>query len=68
MIKKYKAVIVQDMDGTRAKEVVAHANSVEEAVQQIKDRYGPLRTWWSAPKCEEDTTPIAESEPEDEPE
>jgi hypothetical protein len=52
MVKKYKATIVQEMNGTRAQEVVAHANSVEEAVQQIKDRFGPIRTWWSGPKEE----------------
>lgn len=68
MTKKYTAVIVSEMDGTRAKEVVAYANTVEEAVQQIKDRYGPLRTWWQGPKCDEDSEPAQEPEPEDEPE
>lgn len=67
MAKRYTAVVVQEMNGTRAKEVVAYADSVEEAVQQIKDRYGPLRTWWQAPKCEEDAPePTPEPEPESE--
>ena len=55
MTKKYTATIVSEMDGTRAKEIVAYANSVEEAVQQIKDRYGPIRTWWTAPKTDEES-------------